>query len=124
MNCSDLGFVDQFISAISTRHLDRCEQILVELAVSARERRDLVPWHTYLTGILVIERDNDWACAERIYEKLLAANDIDPLLRVRILRSLGIAYHYEGRWRKAVDTLMPSHELARDSERPWMRSKH
>ncbi|HEY67138.1 MAG TPA: CHAT domain-containing protein [Thermoflexia bacterium] len=93
--------IEAFFAAINLRDLDQCAAILAQLRSLAREHPAYEPWCTYFDGILISERDHDWAEAERTFSRLLQA-DLDPPLRGRVLIALGRIREYQGRWAEAI----------------------
>ncbi len=98
---SGQDLIQAFLAALSKRHLDQCAAVLAQLQAFAREQPAFAPWCDYLGGILVSERDYDWAEAERIFGRLLLT-DLEPALRGRVLMALGNIHKYQGRWEEAV----------------------
>ena len=90
MNVSANGqeFIDAFFNALRLRDIEKSEAALAQLAHLADKSPQWRAWHQYLSGILVFERDRDFAEAERVFLGLLDG-ELDPTMRGRVLRALG-----------------------------------
>ncbi|RLC71500.1 MAG: hypothetical protein DRI81_17635, partial [Chloroflexi bacterium] len=93
--------IEAFFAALNLRDMDACEAALARLQSLARRRQKYEPWCAYLNGILLNERDRDWAEAERIFTRLLAT-DLELALRGRVLLALGRTCEYLGQWKEAI----------------------
>ncbi|MCK6623698.1 MAG: hypothetical protein DPW09_02060 [Anaerolineae bacterium] len=111
-----------FFAALELRHLDHCEASLDELGALARQQPVYVPWRTYLEGILVNERDHDWAKGERIFSYLLQDN-LDLPLYARVWLALGRTYEYQGRWDEAIHAYESSLSLFTQLGQPIDQAK-
>ncbi len=116
------GLINAFFTALNTRHLDRCEAALDQLEALARHQPAYAPWCTYLRGILINERDCDWAEAEAIFSRLLET-DLEPALHGRVLLALGRSYQYQGRWQEALHTYEAAVSLFIELNRPVDQAK-
>ena len=96
------ALIKAFFDALRLHELDRCARILDQLRELGERRSDNAAWAEYLRGILINERDHDWAAAERVFTALLETDLLLPL-RGRVLIALGRTYHYLGRWPAAID---------------------
>ncbi len=94
--------IDDFFQALNLKHLEQCQEAIAALRQVAKNKPPYEAWCLYLTGVLVNERDRDWAEGERIFRSLLET-DLDPDLRGRVLIALGRTYDYQGRWQEALD---------------------
>ena len=115
LNCQDL--IEAFFSALGKRDINECETILAQLLSLSDQRPAYVPWCAYLEGILLNERDRDWAKAERIFNRLLKS-DLDLPLRGRVLLALGLSYQYQGRWEDAIRAYGDALPLFTELDRP------
>lgn len=103
MNDSTVGqiCIDAFFDALRLRDIEKSEVALAQLAQWVEREPQWQVWRQYLHGILVFERDRDFAEAERIFLQLLG-EEIDPAMQGRVLRALGRGYQVQGRWIEAV----------------------
>ena len=115
LNCQDL--MEAFFSALGKRDINECETILAQLLSLSNQRPAYVPWCAYLEGILLNERDRDWAKAERIFNRLLKS-DLDLPLHGRVLLALGLSYQYQGRWEDAIRAYGDALPLFTELDRP------
>ncbi len=123
LNGQDL--IAAFLEVVRLRHLDRCQEILRSLETLSRQQPRFKPWCGYLQGYLTFERHH-WAEAERIFTDLLQA-ELEPVLRGRVLYTLGRTFDAQGRWQEALAAfeqhLSIATELGQTSEQARAR-KH
>lgn len=99
---SGQDLIDAFFQALNLKHLEQCQAQIEALRRVSENEPPYRAWCSYLTGVLVNERDRDWAEGERIFRALLETG-LAPDLRGRVLIALGRTYDYQGRWREALD---------------------
>lgn len=114
--------IADFFAALELKNLNQCENALAQLRDLARQRPAYAPWCDYLQGILVNERDRDWAQAERIFRRLLRT-DLSPPLRARVLLALGRTYEYLGQWEDAIQAYEEALSVFTDLEQPVDQAK-
>jgi len=119
MNVSENGqtLIDAFFSALRLRDLGKSESALAQLAQFAEKSPQWQAWHQYLSGILIFERDRDFAEAERVFNAVLDTEP-DPNMRGRVLRALGRSYQVQGRWDAAVEVYRQSLDVFEVLEEP------
>ncbi len=94
--------VQEFFEAINLRKVEHCQTLLQSLESLAQIDVSLVPWSTFLRGVLVFESQNNWSQAEQIFSALLRT-ELDPPLRRRVLYALGRTADRQGHWKAAVE---------------------
>ncbi|HEX9925091.1 MAG TPA: tetratricopeptide repeat protein, partial [Anaerolineae bacterium] len=94
--------IDAFFQALNLKHLEQCQAHLEALRRVSQNEPPYQAWCSYLTGVLINERDRDWAEGERVFRTLLET-DLEPDLRGRVLIALGRTYDYQGRWQEALE---------------------
>jgi len=114
--------IEAFFAALNLRDIDACAAALTRLQSLARRQPTYEPWCVYLHGVLLNERDRDWAEAERIFKRLLLA-DLDPLLRGRVLLALGRTCEYLGQWEEAIRAYEETASLFARLDRPVDQAK-
>lgn len=114
--------IKAFLDAIAQRKLDECAWLLAELQNFARETPSYNPWCQYLEGILLNERDHDWARAEAIFTELLQGQ-LATALQSRVLMALGATYEYQGRWQEALQIHEQSLALFTTLQQPSDQAK-
>jgi CHAT domain-containing protein/tetratricopeptide (TPR) repeat protein len=113
---------DAFFAALPDRNFDICVASLDALRTHAEARPDLQDWVDYLTGILVNERDHDWALAARTFNDLLQRR-LEPTFRGRMMVALGVSYFLQGRWRDAIGIYEQSVSLFEELGQPVEQAK-
>lgn len=116
---------------------ERCLYHLGELFELIRERREwptlanyvaifrAIPlrherhrrWVSFYEGTVAI-RTRHYDMGEAIMRALLDSNDLDDTLRIYVLDALGILYHYQARYDRALDFYQQVYALARSSDTP------
>lgn len=99
----DRSLLTAFLQAVEQRHIGNCEALLQQVGQEADRSLNAHHWYAYLSAILTDIRDNDWASAERQYQRVLQVAQIPQFLRGQVLLSLGISYLRQGRWLEAED---------------------
>ena len=120
MTDAEHPLVEAFFQALRLSQMDPCQRVLDELEAAALDDRSLLPWCSYLRGVLANERDQDWAAAERAFNALLdSPQPVPPTLQARALLALGITLGYLGRWAEIVEVCTRSYELYRSLGLPF-----
>ncbi len=114
MTDAEHPLVEAFFQALRLSQMDQCQAVLAELEIAAAGDHALLPWCSYLRGVLANERDQDWAAAERAFNALLDSPEpAPPMLQARALLALGITLGYLGRWPEIVQVCTRSYEIYR-----------
>ncbi len=99
--------IDQFFTALRLRDLERCQSILDQWDAQVDEAASWRTWRRYLQGILLFERDRDFASAEKVFLQVLHETQ-EPEMQGRAWRALGRSYQVQGRWQEAVEAYRQS----------------
>jgi CHAT domain-containing protein/tetratricopeptide (TPR) repeat protein len=114
MTDAEHPLVEAFFQALRLSQMDQCQAALAEMETVATDDPSLLPWCSYLRGVLANERDQDWAAAERAFNALLdLPQPAPPMLQARALLALGITLGYLGRWPEIADVCTRSYEIYR-----------
>lgn len=114
--------IQTFFNALTVRNFARCTACLDELGTLVTVQPAVQDWIVYLTGILLNERDHNWAGAVQIFSGLLE-RPLDPALRARTLMALGVSLFLQGRWCDSISTYEQSLVLFTELNQPVDQAK-
>ncbi len=118
----DQNLVEKYLSALQRNDIQTCEQLLLLLQQEALTTKSASQWCDYCRALLLNERDNDWAEAERILRRVwLGEPPID--LSGRVLIALGVTQEYLGRWPEAIQTYKQALALFQSLQQPIDQAK-
>lgn len=102
--------INAFFKALELRDFEQTDIILQKLYDLASQKNNYRIWATYLSGVLEQEKNNDWAKAETIFNRVLASQppkEVEALVYL----SKSIAYQRLGRWQRCMDAASMSAQL-------------
>lgn len=119
----DRTIIEQFFTALLTNDVKTCENLSHKLTELSEQFSEYAPWVEYFQGVLMEERDNNWAAAEVIYRALLSDPDLEPFLRGQVLLSTSNAYMRQGLWQEILDSCNEASALFLALDEPIEQAK-
>ena len=112
--------LEAFLQALQGRKFTECYALLATVRATLGEQSAALA--LYFAGLLANEAERDAAKAERLLTTLLEQT-IDPALRARTLRALGVAYEYQNQSNKSIATFQQLVMLYETLEKPLEQAK-